>query len=149
MEAIKRKLKPQPAEIINEGIIGGLSAGVLNSILRLFTDHIPPFKLTFAEGTSGFIGFFAHIFQTVFTYVLNLIPAVLVGLALAAVYIAITRSLDSPLSKRVAWVVAVAALGIMLFTPLTPYAFDGSAVVRLIMLAIAAALPTFTFTSNT
>ena len=87
------------------------------------------------------------------SYVINLIPAVIVGLVLGAIYIAITRSMDAAISRRIAWVVAILAIVAMLAIPvINPYPVDEAGtgqLLRAIMVILTALVPTFTFTSNT
>ncbi len=137
MDVIKRTFRPEPREIINEGIIGGFAAGLLNIILSLIGGFYPP------AITLNATGFFAGLA----TFFLNLLPSAIIGLIIALVYIALTRTLAVAPARRIAWLVALIIAVLMAFPALSLYQTDSF--LRYIILFAAAFLPTFTITSNT
>lgn len=137
MDVIKRTFRPEPRDIINEGLIGGVAASLLNIIIAVATGFYPPL---IEIGATGF-------FAGVATFFLNLLPSAIIGIVIGLIYVTITRTVKTNIAKRMAWVVALIIIILMTFPSLSLYQYDSF--LRYIMIFITVSLPTFTITSNT
>lgn len=158
MEAIKRKIRPDTSEIFYEGVIGGFGAALIGIIAGILGGF--PFPGRIIAAYSGdlprffavIISFFLGLFNLILRAMPIIIPALLVALAMAALYAILTRSMATATARRVMWLVALVVILVLIVTPFSPFQWQptstGGWIVLQLMHIAAVTLPTLSTTTN-